>query len=370
MVLAAREASETFIAREIRALQRGGFPLAVAEVAALPQDAVLKPGVRREVDRRVAQRMVEEVCAGSLRNAVRLWRHRCKARALAAEALACGAERIHAQFAWVAADLAGVVAGALGVPWSCSVHAWDVFTRPLPELRRRLRGVGFVVACNDAAASVARRAACHGTAVHLIRHGMELPLEPMPGGKLEASSTLVFAVGRLVRKKGFDLLLEACGGLARRGRKFDLVLVGEGPERGRLGKLAEWLGIKNSVAMAGALPHGEVLKKMAGASMLVLPSRRLRNGDKDGFANVLAEAMALSVPVVTTTAAGAGELLRNEENALLVEPENVAELARAMERLLEDVNLRKKLTENALKTLKKHMDARVELDTFSKVLFG
>ena len=359
MVLASREASETFIAHEIETLKQRGFPLVVASLDDLPRT---KRSADIPVRHFLHQRMMEELLAFSPRNALRIWRHRHHISALAKLARETHATRLHAQFAWLAADIAGIVAATLKIPWSCSVHAWDVFTRPVPELRRRLRGADFVIACNQRARdAVARAVTCHA---HLVRHGVRI-VNPVATAR---EPLRVCAIGRLVPKKGFDTLLVAMSRLCHNEARC--VLVGDGPARGTLQRLATRLGISERVTFAGRLSHDDAMRELARSTLLALPSRVTRDGDRDGFANVLTEAMSHGVPIVTTTAAGADELLANDESALLVPPDDAPSLARAIDRLLAAPALQKSLAENARRVLETFLSEEVEIGKTENLLRG
>ena len=370
MVLASREASETFIAREIEALQKRGFPLVVME-GGRPRAPKPARGARGRAPsmmcpplKHLAPRILEELLALAPRNAFRIWRHRGEVAAVVAMARETGASRLHAQFAWVAADVVGIAANILNIPWSCGVHAWDVFTRPTSELRRRLRGAEFVIACNERARdAVARAVDCPA---HLVRHGVRLDSEITNNNDREPSR--ITAIGRLVPKKGFDTLLVAMAGLCHKEARC--VFIGDGPERGGLERLATRLGIAPRVEFLGRLAHDDALRRLARSTLLALPSRRTRGGDSDGFANVLAEAMQRGVPVVTTTAAGAGELLVDGESALLVPPDAPACLAKAMDRLLGDLELQKHLAANARRVLETRLSEEVEIRKTANLLFA
>ncbi len=354
MVLASREASETFIAREIDALQQRGLPLEVATLDTLPRVACRETRV-------VWRRIMAELLAFAPRNAFRIWRHRREVSALVERARKSGATRLHAQFAWIAADVAGMAAEALQIPWACSVHAWDVFTRPTAELRRRLRGAEFVIACNRHARDVvAEVAPCH---VHLIRHGVR-PI------RIDAarSTERICAIGRLVPKKGFDTLLAAMAKLHH--CHAQCVIIGDGPEHGRLQRLAARLGIAHRVTFAWQLPHAAAMAALAQSTLLALPSRMMRDGDRDGFANVLTEAMQCGVPIVTTTVAGADELLADNESALLVAPDDPDLLATAIDRLLDDPALQKRLILNAQNTLETRLSEAIEIERTATLIFG
>ena len=386
MVLASREASETFVAREIDALQKRGYPLVVACLTerrhsclrrgalterrhsclrrlAIPFCNFLRGVADKNVYAPLLRRIIEELLSFSPRNALRIWRHRHAIAALVEKAREVGAARLHAQFAWIATDVTGIAAQILNLPWACSVHAWDVFTRPASELRRRLRGAEFVIACNERARDVVASAVtCH---VHLVRHGLkwrEHPA-PMPTSKQD----MIVSIGRLVPKKGFDTLLVAMSRLCHKHAR--LVLIGDGPERGRLQRLATKLNLARRVEFLGSLPHGAAMRELSRAALLALPSRRTRGNDSDGFANVLTEAMLHGAPIVTTTAAGAGELLADNESALLVPPDDPARLAAAMDRLFADPALQKRLADNARRVLETHLDEDVEIAKTAALIF-
>jgi glycosyltransferase involved in cell wall biosynthesis len=112
------------------------------------------------------------------------------------------------------------------------------------------------------------------------------------------------------------------------------------------------------------------LRELSQATLLALPSRRTRDGDSDGFANVLTEAMMLGVPIVTTNAAGAGELLVDGESALLVPADEPQILADAMGRLLGDFALQKRLAGNARRVLETRLDEDIEIAKTANLIFG
>lgn len=146
-------------------------------------------------------------------------------------------------------------------------------------------------------------------------------------------SCVVVAVGRLVRVKGFDILVRAFSEVLHGAPQTRLVLVGEGPERPSLERLARAIGISKHMLFTGA--SDEVPRHLAAADILVAPSRN------EGQGRVLVEAMALGLPVVGTRVGGIPDVLRDGECGLLVPPENPSELARAILALARDERLRR-----------------------------
>jgi glycosyltransferase involved in cell wall biosynthesis len=152
---------------------------------------------------------------------------------------------------------------------------------------------------------------------------------------------VVIGVGRLVPVKGFDLLVRAFSRVLDDEPKARLVLVGDGPERLSLERLAQATGISEGVTFVGT--SEEVPRHLAASDILVAPSRN------EGQGRVLVEAMALGLPVVGTRVGGIPDVLRDGECGLLVPPENPGELAQAILALARDGELRRSYGANALR---------------------
>jgi glycosyltransferase involved in cell wall biosynthesis len=152
-----------------------------------------------------------------------------------------------------------------------------------------------------------------------------------PGGRLR-----IVAAGRLVEAKGFDLLIDAAAELAARGLHFELAIYGEGPLRDALARRAG-----KAVTLPG---HAEPSTIFSRADLCVVPSRR------EGFGNVVVEAMAAGVPVLATTCPGPAALIEHGESGFLVEPDSSSALAEAMAALLADPDRRRGVLEAGRRT--------------------
>jgi glycosyltransferase involved in cell wall biosynthesis len=140
----------------------------------------------------------------------------------------------------------------------------------------------------------------------------------------------------LVPKKGFDVLIEACQILAERRVGFTCDIAGDGPLRKELESAAEGAGLAGRVSFRGARLQDELVDAYRRASLFVLAPVMTPDGDRDGIPNVLVEAMACGVPVVSTRLSGIPELIEDGVDGLLVAPNDPWALAEAIERLLTD----------------------------------
>ncbi len=152
----------------------------------------------------------------------------------------------------------------------------------------------------------------------------------------------IIAVGRLVETKGFHVLVEACARLRDRGLPCQCLIIGAGPEAGRIGKLINDIGVIDRVVLKGKLSPDELLPYYRRADVLAMPAC-IRNQDADGIPTVLIEAMAMEIPVVATRVSGIPELVVDGETGLLVAPDDAPALAEALARLLQDQNLARRL---------------------------
>ncbi|WP_294356988.1 glycosyltransferase [uncultured Sphingomonas sp.] len=165
------------------------------------------------------------------------------------------------------------------------------------------------------------------TRVHVIRNPV-LANPPPPLAAFDPGRAHIVAAGRLVRAKGFDTLIDAAALLARTGRPFTLAIHGDGPERDRLARRIVEAGMTGRVRLAGHT--ADLAPVLAGAVLVVSSSRR------EGFGNVLVEAMVLGTPVLATRAGGPETFIEDMRNGFLVAPDNPAALAARMDALLRD----------------------------------
>ncbi len=379
--------SETFIAEEILGLEEQGFDLRLVALRR-PTDRTVHP-VHRAVRAPVAY--LPEYLHREPRRVLGAWwrlrgsprwpgvrrafladlrrdptRNRVRrlgqALVLAAE-LPPEVRRLHAHFIHTPASVTAYAAALLGLPWTCSAHAKDIWTSPDWELAAKLAAAAWTVTCTEAG-----RVRLQGLApkpVHLVHHGLRLdrfvPLAlPRPPCDGVGEPVRLLSVGRAVAKKGFDTLLDALALLPPECR-WTWAHVGAGPLLSDLRGRAARLGLDGRTAFAGAQDQAAVLARYREADLFVLPCRVAPDGDRDGLPNVLVEAQSQALACVSTDVGGVAELIRPGETGLLVPPDDPRALAAALERLIRDPGLRGRLGRAGARRVAARFDARASL---------
>ena len=359
--------SETFVLQEFLELRRQGLDLRLyalmhpGEQVVQPAAAELLPEVTYLHERRRPWRSWARLLGGAARQALsnpsgfaalsRLLlarrpslaslRHAVEALWLARDLRLAQARHLHAHFAHSPAAVAHMAWVAGGPAFSFTAHAKDLYTTPAEVLRPRLRAAAFVVTCTrfnaDHIAGLDPADRMLRERLHVVYHGTDIrrfnPIgrRPEPGG--------VLSVGRLVPKKGYPALLQALALLAARGMDFTCDIFGEGELRPALEAEIGRVGLQSRVRLRGAAPQEELQAEYRRTSVFVLTPMVMPGGDRDGIPNVLVEAMACAVPVISTRVSGIPELIEHGTDGLLVEPADTAAITGAIECLLQNPEL-------------------------------
>jgi glycosyltransferase involved in cell wall biosynthesis len=364
--------SETFIAQEIAALERLGLPILIVSLRH-PTDSQVHP-IHAEIKAPVVY-LPEYLYNDPLRVLRAWWRVRGLPGYVAArsqwlrdwwrdrsanrgrrfgQALVLAAEvpadvvRLHAHFLHTPASVTRYAAMMRGLPWSGSAHAKDIWTSPQWELREKLASCDWQVTCTATNRDYLATLAPAGR-VELVYHGLDLQRFAPDSGPRAARDGLavgdpvvLMSVGRLVEKKGTDILLQALA-LLPPELHWRLVHVGGGPLRKPLQAQARALGLDACIQWRGALAQQEVIALYRDADLFALASRIAGDGDRDGLPNVLMEAQSQGVACVATDVSAIHELIVDGQTGLLVPPQDPQSLARALESLIRDPQRREAL---------------------------
>jgi colanic acid/amylovoran biosynthesis glycosyltransferase len=376
--------SETFIVNEILELERRGVDVRIyssrkpddgrfhpslarvkANVIYIPQYPEMEPERVRAAHEFLAAARPDayaelRVLAERLEQPYGLKRF-LQAGVIAAHLLRHPVDALHAHFASSATRLANYVTRLTGIPYSFTAHAKDIFHDEVnpASLQRKIAEARFVVTVsrfNQAYLQEQVQRDAPGD-VRCLYNGIDLrTFRPKAG--VDRDPRLILGVGRLVEKKGFVALVQACGLLAGRGLDFRCEIIGTGEQQATLARLIADLGLDDRVRLVGARPQNAVLDAYRRAAVFALPCVVGRDGNRDGLPTVLLEAMATGLPVVTTPVTGNPEIVDDGVNGLLVPPEDVPALADALARLLMDGDLRQRLSLAARQKAERVFDVR------------
>lgn len=259
-----------------------------------------------------------------------------QAVALAALVRREGYAHLHAHFASSATAVARLAARLAGVPYSCTAHAKDIFHESvrLDDLRERMGEAAYVATVSEYNVRHLRALLPeHASRIHLVRNGIELARFPYRPPAPRVGPLRVLAVGRLVEKKGFDVLLRALAAARARGVDATLDLAGDGELAGELARLVTALGLEGAVRLLGPVPQDRVAELLERADLFAAPCVVGADGNADGLPTVLLEAMATGVPCVATAVTGIPEVVVDGRTGILLEPGDVDALADAIARV-------------------------------------
>ncbi|NND48731.1 MAG: glycosyltransferase family 4 protein [Rhizobiales bacterium] len=370
--------SETFIAQEIAGLEKAGlkariysmrFPTETArhpvhgEIAApvtyLPEYLYREPlrvlrafaRVRRYAGYRKARsQFLFDLRRDLTPNRIRRFG---QALVLAAE-MPPEIGHIHAHFLHTPSSVADYAAIMRGLDWSFSAHAKDIWLTPEWEKRGKLARAAWGVTCTrygyQHLIDLAPPARRHD--VELVYHGLDLDrfpvAKPNPGREQErdgsdpAAPVVIASVGRIVEKKGYDILIDALARLPT-DLEWRFIHIGGGKGLNKLKAKARAAGISERLQWQGARAQGEVIGLLRKADIFVLASRIASDGDRDGLPNVLMEAQSQAVACLATNVAAIPELIIDGKTGLMVPPEDADALAGALAHLVREPALRRTL---------------------------
>jgi glycosyltransferase involved in cell wall biosynthesis len=249
---------------------------------------------------------------------------------------------LHAHFLHSPAVIAFIAHKISRQRYSLTGHAKDIYSIPPENVLMCCRDAKFVTTCTDANhRHLVEEIGLPPSKVWLCRHGVDG--KRFSAERSNPQAGRILSIGRLVPKKGFDVLVRACGQMRRRGVDFELRIVGTGPMRDELLALAEHEGIADLVHLPGSMSQAELAVQLAAAEVFALSPMVMPDGDRDGIPNVILEAMASGVPVVASAVSGIPEVITNGVNGRLVPPRRPDLLADTLTELLSDRTQRARL---------------------------
>jgi len=266
---------------------------------------------------------------------------------------------IHSQWINSCGTIAMVGAWLLDVPFSFTGHATDLF-RDRCALRDKIARADFIVCISEFHRSFYLEEGARPEQLFIAYCGIDPAWFYPPTAPRDRTRTYrVLASGRLVEKKGFSVLVQACRLLADRGEGFECVIGGSGELEAELRRQIEQAGLADRMTITGKpLMQEEMVRFMHEGDVYVLPCVWAADGDVDGLPQMLMEAMACGLPAVSTRLVGIPDLIRHQETGLLVQPNDAVELADAIARLMHDRALAERLAADGRRWVLQRFDLK------------
>ena len=279
-----------------------------------------------------------------------------------------GVPHVHCHWATYPATVGLLIKQWCGIPFSVTAHAYDIHMMPW-MLPAKLEAADFFVTCAD----YNRRylaSMCSAQAAERIvlnYHGTNLQ-RFQPGPRSPGDDFRVVAVGWFKEYKGFHFVVDAVARLVAQGVNATLHLAGDGPQRGFLEAQAQRLGIKDRVVFYGYLDHDRLVTLYRDCEVFAMGSIEMTNfGRQDVIPNVIAEAMAVGLPVVSTRMGGIAELVEDGVSGIMVPQRDPAALCDALARIARDPALAQRLRSAALARVADIWDRNKNLEALSQV---
>lgn len=259
---------------------------------------------------------------------------------------------IHGNWVLPNGPIALIVSRMLKIPYVLSLHGSDIYVSRMNVLfswiaRMVLHEANSVTACSDYIRSAAITLGSREEKTILLPYGVD-PDKFYPDAysddlrkKLGVSNNdiLVVAIGRLVYKKGFDVLISAWKEISKKFPTARLLIGGEGPLRYTLGKQAIDLGVDSSVIFPGRIDWQEMPKYLASGNIFVLPSVYDKFGNVDGLPNILLEAMSSGIACVASDIGGVSLIIHDWQNGVIFHEKSTEELKQILEKIISNKQL-------------------------------
>ncbi|HSH00738.1 MAG TPA: glycosyltransferase family 4 protein, partial [candidate division Zixibacteria bacterium] len=268
---------------------------------------------------------------------------------VAAEAIKRNIQHFHAHFATQASTIAEAAAAIGGRSYSFTAHAKDIFVHSFEEtgMRRKINASRALVTVTEYNRRYITECdpEIDARKVRVLYNGIDLE-RFTPETKRRGGPPVILGLGRLVPKKGFHVLLDACATLRDRGIDFRCVIAGDGEESERLREQRGALDLEGQVDFPGAVTSDEALRLLRDATVVCLPCVVGPDNNIDALPTVLLESLAVGTPAVSTRLSGIPEIIESGVSGFLVEPDNAGELANRLAETLASEQLRDTFAHN------------------------
>lgn len=254
-------------------------------------------------------------------------------------------KHIHAHWGSTTATMAYIISKLSGIPWSFTLHRWDIKENNM--LKEKVKSAKFVrcISENGKNELLGIIGTDFTNKIKVIHMGVKIPINVDKVNNDEKKYFKIITPANLLGVKGHKYLIEACLILVEEGIKnFECIFYGEGLTRKELEKLIKKKSLGDYIKMSGLIPHERLIKMYRSneVDIVILPSINTRNGEHEGIPVALMEAMANSIPVISTNTGGIPELL-SDKAGIIVEEKNPKQLALAIKEFIKNRDFREKI---------------------------
>ena len=273
---------------------------------------------------------------------------------------------IHSQWIQSGGTIGFCASQLLGVSFSFTGHAVDLF-RDRCALRDKIEHADFIIAISKFHKDFYITEGANPEKIHVVYCGIDLDEYAYSYSESQAPMKIL-SFGRLVEKKGYSTLIEACALLRDLGLEFQCEIAGSGPEYAKLKELTASLSVGDQVTITGqALKQEEIEEWMSTGNIFAQPCCWSADNDVDGIPRSLMEAMAVGLPSIATNVAGIPDLIEDQTTGLLIPEHDAEALAKAIESLIDDPLLRYHLSKSGRQIIEQRFNLETCLDPLAEI---
>lgn len=276
-------------------------------------------------------------------------------------------DHIHCHFAKQNVWLAHTANKILRVPYTFTTHAYDIFIAPDRKLKAWAMNAKKVITISEFNRKyMHEKFAIPFEKIAVIPCG--IPLERFgPVTEYKTEPFRLISLSRLVEKKGYPYLIEACQILKEKHIPFTCEIGGYGIQEGQLLDMIEKYNLTDRVRLIGSVAHEKVAPFLQTGSVFILPSIRGCDNNMDGIPNVLMEAMASRIPVISTKLSGIPELVENGVNGITVPEKDANALAEAIVKIKNDIDFTNRIRKNGRKKVEEKFNLEKNVLTLLQI---
>jgi len=273
---------------------------------------------------------------------------------------------IHSQWIQSGGTIGFYASWLLGIPFSFTGHAVDLF-RDRCALKDKVKHADFIVAISQFHKEFYIAEGADAEKIHIVYCGIDLN-EYAYSYSESSGPVRILSFGRLVEKKGYSVLIEACALLRDLGVEFQCEIAGSGPQYAELKQLASSLKLNNLLTITGqALKQEDIDSWMRGGDIFAQPCCWSADNDVDGIPRSLMEAMAVGLPSISTSVAGIPDLIEHKKSGLLIAEHDAEALAKAIKLLIDDPALRRGFSEAGRQVIEQKFNLETCLDPLAEI---